>query len=86
VEKAEDLAEWILGSQSGWVRDRVTRFVQGSQTVGVKLMHPIQIVTIYVTAMVLESGEVNFSEDIYGEDANFEKQLSAAASRLSLRR
>jgi L,D-transpeptidase YcbB len=86
VEKAEDLAEWILGSQSGWVRDRVTRFVRGSQTVGVKLMHPIQIVTIYVTAMVLESGEVNFSEDIYGEDANFEKQLSAAASRLSWRR
>jgi murein L,D-transpeptidase YcbB/YkuD len=86
VERAEDLAEWVLASQFGSVRDRVSQFMQGSQTVGIRLTNPIQIVTMYVTAMVLESGEVDFFEDIYGEDAKFEKQLAGAAPHLSLYR
>jgi murein L,D-transpeptidase YcbB/YkuD len=30
---------------------------------------------MYATAVVLESGEVHFLEDIYGEDAALEKEL-----------
>ena len=85
VERAEDLAEWALHTQPGWTRDRVVQVMHGLQTVGVKLIHPIQIVTIYITAMVLESGEVDFFDDIYGEDTAFEKRLTEAASRLSSR-
>jgi murein L,D-transpeptidase YcbB/YkuD len=34
------------------------------------------VVTVYRTAVVLESGEVHFFEDIYGEDAALEKELA----------
>jgi murein L,D-transpeptidase YcbB/YkuD len=44
----------------------------------VKLKNPIPVVTMYVTAIVLESGEVHFFEDIYGEDAALEQELAEA--------
>jgi murein L,D-transpeptidase YcbB/YkuD len=35
----------------------------------VGLNRRVQIAAIYVTALALENGEVNFFEDIYGEQA-----------------
>ena len=51
--------------------------MQGTESLTVKLLHPLPVMTIYVTAVVLESGEVHFFEDIYGEDAALEKELAA---------
>jgi murein L,D-transpeptidase YcbB/YkuD len=50
--------------------------MQGTESVSVTLKHPIPVVTVYRTAVVLESGEVHFFEDIYGEDAALEKELA----------
>jgi murein L,D-transpeptidase YcbB/YkuD len=80
VERAEDLAEWVLRGEAGWSRDRIRKAMRGSESVIVNLKRPIQVVTMYVTAMVLASGEVHFFEDIYGEDAALEKELAGAAS------
>jgi len=68
VEKAEDLAEWVLSDESGWSRDRIVEAMQGSESIDVKLSQHIQLVTVYVTAVVLENDEVHFFEDIYGYD------------------
>jgi murein L,D-transpeptidase YcbB/YkuD len=81
VERAEDLAEWVLREQPGWSRDRIVEAMQGSESIVVRLSRRIPVVTIYVTAMVLENGEVHFFEDIYGEDEVLEKQLARAALR-----
>jgi len=35
---------------------------------------------------VLESGEVDFADDIYGEDADLERRLSERATGLAMRR
>ena len=78
VERAEDLAEWVLRDQPGWSRARVAQAMRGSESTEVKLAHPIQVVTMYATAVVLENGEVHFFEDIYGEDEALEKQLVAS--------
>jgi len=68
VEQAEDLAEWALRDEAGWSRDRIDEAMQGPDPVAVKLHHSVQLVTVYVTAMALDNGEVRFFDDIYGLD------------------
>ena len=79
LEKAEDLAVWVLRDESGWRQDRIEAAMQGTESISVKLKHPIPMMTIYVTAVVVENGPVYFFDDIYGQDAAFEKELAEAA-------
>jgi murein L,D-transpeptidase YcbB/YkuD len=51
--------------------------MHGTEPISVKVKSPIQVVTTYSTAVVMENGEVHFFPDIYGEDAVLEKQLAA---------
>jgi murein L,D-transpeptidase YcbB/YkuD len=51
--------------------------MHGTEPIAVKLKCPIQLVTAYRTAVVMENGEAHFFPDIYGEDAALEKQLAA---------
>jgi murein L,D-transpeptidase YcbB/YkuD len=85
VEKPEDLAEWILREQPGWPRGRIIAAMHGTESVSVRVKRPIQLVTMYSTAVVMKNGEVHFFQDIYGEDAVLEKELAARphASRCS---
>jgi len=76
LEKPEELAEWVLREQPGWSRDRVAAAMQGTESVSVKVKRPIQLVTMYSTAVVMKNGDVHFFQDIYGEDAVFEKELA----------
>src|SRR6266852_1892213 len=71
------LGEWVLREQSGWLRDRIVAAIQGTESISVKINHPIQVVTMYLTAVVMKNGEVHFFQDIYGDDAAFEKELAA---------
>jgi murein L,D-transpeptidase YcbB/YkuD len=79
LEKAEDLAEWLLRTESAWTQERIVEAMQGTESISVPLKHSIPVVTIYRTAVVLESGEVHFFTDIYGEDAALEKELAKRA-------
>jgi murein L,D-transpeptidase YcbB/YkuD len=85
VEQPEVLAEWVLKDEPGWSHDRIIEAMHGSEPIAVKLNTPIQIVTMYMTAVALESGEVHFFEDIYGEDEALEKELSDVSARASRR-
>ncbi|MBZ5673762.1 MAG: L,D-transpeptidase family protein [Acidobacteriia bacterium] len=76
LERATDLAEWVLSEESGWPRERIEETMEGTESTSVKLKHPIPVRTIYVTAMVGENGEVHFFEDIYGQDAALEQELA----------
>jgi L,D-transpeptidase YcbB len=78
VEKPEDLAEWVLSKQPGWPRDRIAAAMHGTEPVSVKVERPIQVVTMYSTAVVMQNGEVHFFQDIYGDDAALEEELAAA--------
>jgi murein L,D-transpeptidase YcbB/YkuD len=81
VEQAEDLAEWALRDEPGWSRDRIEDAMEGPDPVPVKLHQPIQLVTIYVTAMALDNGEVRFFDDIYGLDQSVSgRELSRATA------
>jgi L,D-transpeptidase YcbB len=86
VEKAADLAEWVLQDEPGWPRDRIVKAMHGSESISVNLARPIQVVTMYVTAVALENGEVHFFDDIYGEDEALEQALAGAPPLPSLGR
>lgn len=79
LEKADDLAEWVPRQESGWPQEPIAAAMQGQESIAVNLKNPIPVATIYVTAVVLETGEVHFFEDIYGEDAVLEKELARSA-------
>jgi murein L,D-transpeptidase YcbB/YkuD len=70
------LAEWMLSDEPDWQRDRIVEAMQGSESIDVKLSRHIQLVTVYVTAVVLENDEVHFFEDIYGKDGAPDEQLA----------
>jgi L,D-transpeptidase YcbB len=77
VEKPEELAEWVLGEQSGWSRDRIQEAMQGTESISVRVKRKIQVAIMYSTATVMKNGEVHFFPDIYGEDQALEKELAA---------
>jgi len=86
VEQPEDLAEWVLRGQAGWSRDRIFSAMHGTKPISANVKPPIQVVTMYSTAVVMKNGEVHFFPDIYGEDAALEKELAIHAHTVSISR
>lgn len=76
VEHPELLASWVLRDEQQWTPDRIADAMHGSKTIEVNLKHPIPVLIVYATAVVLPSGEVRFFEDIYGQDARLEELLA----------
>ncbi len=68
VEKPEELAEWVLRNQPGWSQERIAAAVRGTESISVRVERSIQLVTMYLTAVVMPDGEVHFFQDVYGED------------------
>jgi len=60
--------------------------MQGTESISVKIKHPIQLVTMYLTAVVMKSGEVHFLRDIYGEDAALERTLAIRPDAMATKR
>jgi murein L,D-transpeptidase YcbB/YkuD len=77
VERAADLAAWVLEDEPAWSKELITAAMNGSETIQVNLKRPIPVLVVYGTAVALEGGEVRFFEDIYGYDAILEKYLTA---------
>ncbi|HWB87203.1 MAG TPA: L,D-transpeptidase family protein [Bryobacteraceae bacterium] len=76
VEKPAELAAWVLRDKPEWTRKRILDAMNGSQTLQVTIPKPIPVVIVYATAVAEESGEVDFFEDIYGQDAELERWLA----------
>lgn len=86
VEKPQQLAAWVLGDQSEWTPERIAGAMNGTKTIQVTLDRPIPVLIVYATAVVLDSGEVRFFEDIYGQDAQLDKLLTKGYPSRSVRR
>jgi murein L,D-transpeptidase YcbB/YkuD len=50
--------------------------MNGSETLKVNLTHPIPVLIVYLTAIVLEDGVVHFFDDIYGHDGAVRQALA----------
>jgi len=69
------LAAWVLRNNPGWNPDRIREAMSGTTTQQVNLTQPVPVLIVYATTIVLENGQVNFYDDIYGHDATLEKVL-----------
>jgi L,D-transpeptidase YcbB len=77
LEKPADLAAWVLrDNPGGWTAERIRAAMNGTTTQQVNLVHPIPVLIVYATAIVLEDGLVHFYDDIYGHDAALEAVLA----------
>jgi len=69
------MAAWVLRDNPGWNIERIRAAMNGEKTQQVNLAHPIPVLIVYGTAVVLEDGLVHFYDDIYGHDVALEKVL-----------
>jgi murein L,D-transpeptidase YcbB/YkuD len=70
------LAEYVLRNTTEvWDKQRIAAAMQAEPNQRVYLNKPIPVLIVYGTAMPLESGVVQFFEDIYGHDAKLAKLL-----------
>ena len=76
LEKPADLAAWVLRDNPGWTPERIEAAMHGQRTEQVNLAHPIPVLIVYGTVIVLEDGIVHFYDDIYGHDAELEQALA----------
>jgi L,D-transpeptidase YcbB len=76
LERPADLVSWVLRDNPGWTPDRIRAAMNGSTTQQVNLAHPIPVLIVYGTVIVLEDGVVHFYNDIYGHDAALDKVLA----------
>jgi murein L,D-transpeptidase YcbB/YkuD len=75
LERPADMAAWVLRDNSGWDMERIRAMMNGDKTQQVNLAHPLPVLIVYGTAVVLEDGLVHFYDDIYGHDVDLEKVL-----------
>ena len=78
VEDPEGLAAWVFRNDPSWTRERILAAMNGDRTMQVNLPQHIPVLIFYATAMVDESGEVRFFDDIYKLDAALEGALASA--------
>jgi murein L,D-transpeptidase YcbB/YkuD len=76
LEKPADLAAWVLRDNPGWNPERIHEAMNGSATQQINLTHPIPVVIVYLTVIVLEDGLVHFFDDIYGHDVALQQALA----------
>jgi len=76
LERPADLAAWVLRDNPGWNPERIRAAMNGSASQQVNLVHPIPVLILYATVIVLEDAQVHFYDDIYGHDASLEKVLA----------
>ncbi|MBU4316428.1 MAG: L,D-transpeptidase family protein [Proteobacteria bacterium] len=70
IEKALDLAAYLLKDDPNWTPESILTELDKNKEKTVKLKNPMPIHLQYWTALVDESGDVNFRNDIYERDMN----------------
>lgn len=76
LEKPAELAAWVLRDNPGWNPDRIRAAMNGTAPQQVNIVHPIPVLILYATVIVLDDGLVHFYEDIYKQDAALQQVLA----------
>jgi L,D-transpeptidase YcbB len=76
VEDPATLAQWALSGDPSWTKDRIESAMNGSESLRVNLLKALPVLILYGTAIVEETGEVNFFQDIYGQDSKLDRALN----------
>jgi L,D-transpeptidase YcbB len=77
LERPADMAAWVLRDKAGWTPEKIhAAMTNGPDAQQINLPHPIPVLIVYATVVVLEDGLVHFYDDIYGHDAALQRVLA----------
>ncbi|MEA2939109.1 MAG: L,D-transpeptidase YcbB [Alphaproteobacteria bacterium] len=68
IQNVRELVYWLLTETPGWPRVEVDRVIKDAERKDVKLVRPVPVYWVYVTAWAAADGVVQFRDDIYGRD------------------
>lgn len=78
LERALDLAQWLLEDYPAWSPDAVRGAADGGARVAVRLRAPVPVIFTYLTAWAGADGVVQFRDDLYGRDRIDPRQVADA--------
>jgi murein L,D-transpeptidase YcbB/YkuD len=82
VDDPLGLATFLIQDDPTWNRARVEEVVKGGKTTYVKLVRPIPLHIVYMTAWVDEQGIANFRNDVYKRDPSVSIPAALASPTL----
>jgi murein L,D-transpeptidase YcbB/YkuD len=82
VAKPLELAEYLLGADSQWSRQKILAAIAASREQTVRLPTSIPVHLLYLTAWINEDGVIHFRKDLYGRDAIMARALQEALPNL----
>lgn len=68
VQNVRQLVGWLLDGTKGWSSDEIDRVIKSGEQKNARLVKPVPLHWVYVTAWSASDGVVQFREDIYGRD------------------
>ncbi len=83
LERPDDLAEYLLQDDPEWKKEKLTAVMKEGERTRIKLLNPINVHVVYLTAWVDEKGVMQFRNDVYERDARLDKALRNKPVRLS---
>jgi murein L,D-transpeptidase YcbB/YkuD len=81
VSDPAGLAQYVLRDSPEWTREKIQAAMNGTNTLTVTLKNHIRVFFVYGTALVTESGNALFFDDIYGHDQRLEAALNSRRPR-----
>lgn len=78
VERASELAQFVLADPVEWSQERVAAAMQPGPTRRVALDRQVMVILFYATAVTDHQGRALFADDIYGHDRSLRQVLALA--------
>jgi L,D-transpeptidase YcbB len=68
VQNVRELVDWLLRDTPGWSRDQIDAAIKSGDRIDAKLIKPVPVFWVYLTAWATPDGVVQFRDDIYDKD------------------
>jgi len=68
VQNVRELVNWLLVETPGWSRQEIDAVIKGGERKDARILRPIPLYWVYITAWATPDGVTQFRDDIYGRD------------------
>jgi murein L,D-transpeptidase YcbB/YkuD len=68
VQNVRELVNWLLVETPGWSRQEIDAVIKSGERKDARILRPVPLYWVYVTAWATPDGVVQFRDDIYGRD------------------
>ncbi len=68
IQNVRELVGWLLADTPGWPRPEIDQVIRTGERKDAKLLRPVPLYWVYVTAWATPDGVVQFRDDIYNRD------------------